>query len=172
MPQKLWEADYQTKIKSNLYEFENFLSKKFNYKPKKNYKNLFNWTIKKPELFWSSIWEYSNVKGFKNDKFHFPKEIIKSKFLFKSKLNYSENLLSKNDNSKAVTFISENGYREEKSWRQLNNNTLRLINFFKENKIRKKDRIAAYTVNQIETVEGFLATSAIGAIWSSCSPDF
>ena len=81
-------------------------------------------------------------------------------------------MLSKSDNSKAVTFISENGYREEKSWNELNNNTLKLIKFLKDNKIKEKDRIAAYTANQIETVESFLATSAIGAIWSSCSPDF
>ncbi|MBD1155791.1 acetoacetate--CoA ligase [Pelagibacterales bacterium SAG-MED16] len=172
MPHKLWEANSQTKSKSNLFEFEKFLAKKFNYTPKKNYKKLYNWTIENPKLFWSSIWEFSNIKGIKNDKFHFPKEIFKSKFLVKSKLNYAENLLSKNDNSKAVTFISENGYREEKSWNELNNNTLKLINFFKKNKIKEKDRIAAYTVNQIETVESFLATSAIGAIWSSCSPDF
>ena len=45
-------------------------------------------------------------------------------------------------------------------------------NFLKEIKIKEKDRVAAYTANQIETVESFLATSAIGAIWSSCSPDF
>ena len=172
MPQKLWEANSQTKSKSNLFEFEKFLAKKFNYTPKKNYKKLYNWTIENPKLFWSSIWEFSNIKGIKNDKFHFPKEIFKSKFLVKSKLNYAENLLSKNDNSKAVTFISENGYREEKSWNELNNNTLKLIKFFKDNKIKEKDRIAAYTANQIETVESFLATSAIGAIWSSCSPDF
>ena len=172
MPHKLWEANSKTKSKSNLFEFEKFLAKKFNYTPKKNYKKLYNWTIENPKLFWSSIWEFSNIKGIKNDKFHFPKEIFKSKFLVKSKLNYAENLLSKNDNSKAVTFISENGYREEKSWNELNNNTLKLINFFKKNKIKEKDRIAAYTANQIETVESFLATSAIGAIWSSCSPDF
>ena len=172
MPHKLWEANSQTKSKSNLFEFEKFLAKKFNYTPKKNYNKLYNWTIENPKLFWSSIWEFSNIKGIKNDKFHFPKEIFKSKFLVKSKLNYAENMLSKNDNSKAVTFISENGYREEKSWNELNNNTLKLINFFKKNKIKEKDRIAAYTVNQIETVESFLATSAIGAIWSSCSPDF
>ncbi len=172
MPQKLWEASAKIKSKSNLFEFEKFLSKKFNYKPKKNYKKLFDWTIKNPKLFWSSIWEFSNIKGTKNDKFHFPKEIIKSKFLVKSKLNYAENLLSKNDYTKAVTFISENGFREEKSWNELNNNTLKLIKFFKDNKIKEKDRIAAYTANQIETVESFLATSAIGAIWSSCSPDF
>ncbi len=172
MPQKLWEANPQMKIESNLFNFEKFLSKKFNYKPKKNYKKLFNWTIKNPKLFWSSIWEFSNVKGVKNDKFYFPKEIIKSKFLVKSKLNYAENLLSKNDNSKAVTFISENGYREEKSWKKLNCNTLKLISFLKKNGIVEGDRVAAYTVNQIETVESFLATSSLGAIWSSCSPDF
>ncbi len=172
MSQKLWEADFQTKRKSNLFEFEKFLAKKFNYSSTKNYKKLFNWSIKNPKLFWSSIWEYANIKGIKNDKFFFPKEIIKSKFLVKSKLNYAENLLSKNDNSKAITFISENGYREERSWKELNNNTFKLINFLIENKIKEKDRIAAYTVNQIETVESFLATSAIGAIWSSCSPDF
>ena len=90
----------------------------------------------------------------------------------RSKLNYAENLLSKNDYTKAVTFISENGFREEKSWNELNNNTLKLIKFFKDNKIKENDRIAAYTANQIETVESFIATSAIGAIWSSCSPDF
>ncbi len=172
MPQKLWEADTQTKSKSNLFEFEKFLAKKFNYLPQKNYKKLFNWTINNPEHFWSSIWEFSNIKGYKNDKYYFPKEIIKSKFLVKSKLNYAENLLSKNDDSKAVTFISENGYRKEKSWKDLNNHSLKLINFFKKNKIKEKDRIAAYTANQIETVESFIATSAIGAIWSSCSPDF
>jgi len=172
MPQKLWEADSQTKSKSNLYNFEKFLAKKFNYKPEKNYKKLFNWTIKNPKLFWTSIWEFSNIKGIKNNKFHFPKEIIKSKFFLRSKLNYAENLLPKNDNSKAVTFISENGYREEKSWKELNKNTLKLINFLKEIKIKENDRVAAYTANQIETVESFLATSAIGAIWSSCSPDF
>ena len=172
MPQKLWEANSQIKSKSILFKFEKFLANKFNYKPEKNFKKLFNWTIKNPKLFWSSMWEFSKIKGIKNNKFHFPKEIIKSKFLVKSKLNYAESLLSKNDNSKAVTFVSENGYREEKSWNELNKNTLKLIKFFKDNKIKEKDRIAAYTANQIETVESFLATSAIGAIWSSCSPDF
>ncbi len=172
MTKKLWEASLLQKRNSNLFEFEKFLAKKFNYTPEKNFRKLFNWTIKNPKMFWSSIWEYSNLKGIKNYKFYLPKDIMKSKFLVQSKLNYAENLLSKNDNSKAVTFISENGYREEKSWKELNNNTLKVINFLKKIKIKEKNRVAAYTVNQIETVESFLATSAIGAIWSSCSPDF
>ena len=84
MPQKLWEADSKTKTKSNLFEFEKFLAKKFNYDAKKNYKKLFDWTIKHPKSFWSSVWEFSNIKGIKKDEFYFPKEIIKSKFLIKS----------------------------------------------------------------------------------------
>jgi len=172
MPLKLWEAELSTKNKSNLYKFEKFLSNKFNYKASKNYNNIFNWSIKNLDLFWSSIWDYTNVKGKKNNKFNFTKEFIKNKFLVKSKLNFAENLLSKNDNSKAITFISETGYREVKTWKELYTNVSKLIDFFRKNKISEKDRIAAYMSNQIETVECFLAASTIGAIWSSCSPDF
>ena len=63
MPHKLWEANSQTKSKSNLFEFEKFLAKKFNYTPKKNYKKLYNWTIENPKLFWSSIWEFFDIKA-------------------------------------------------------------------------------------------------------------
>ena len=172
MPQKLWEANLKVKNRSNLLKFEKFLSKKFNYKVSKNYKKIFNWSIKNLNLFWSSVWDYTNVKGKKNEKFKFTKDFLKNKFFIKSKLNFAENLLSKNDNSKAITFISETCYREVRSWKELRYNTSKLIYFFKQNKILEKDRIAAYMANQIETVECFLATSSIGAIWSSCSPDF
>ena len=172
MSQKLWEANLSTKEKSNLLKFEKFLSKKYNYKPSKNYKKLFNWSIKNLKLFWSSVWDYTKVKGEKNEKFQFRKEFIKNRFFINSKINFAENLLSKNDNSKAITFISETGYKEVRSWNELKFNTSKLINFFKQNQISEKDRIAAYMSNQIETVECFLAASTIGAIWSSCSPDF
>ena len=172
MNKKLWEASLSIKKKSNLYKFEKFISKKFNYKPKKNYKKLFNWSINNLYKFWSSVWDYTEVKGNKVEKFKYSDEFIKNKFFINSKLNFAENLLSKKDNSKAITFISENGFKEVRSWKSLNHNTSRLIHFFKKNKISKKDRIAAYMSNQIETVECFLAASTIGAIWSSCSPDF
>ena len=130
MPLKLWEANLKTKNKSNLFEFEKFLSSRFNYKPSKNYNKLFNWSIKNLRLFWSSVWDYSNIKGTKVDKFYFTKEFIKNKFFSKSKINYAENLFSKNDNSKAITFISENGYRTTRSWKNLYTNTSKLIYFF------------------------------------------
>ena len=107
MSQKMWEANSKIKSKSNFFAFEKFLAKNFNYKPEKNYKKLFNWTIRNPKHFWSSMWEFSNIKGVKNYKFHFPKEIIKSKFLVNSKLNYAENLLF------LIPFIFENSHIED-----------------------------------------------------------
>ena len=172
MKKKLWEASLNLKKKSNLFKFEKFIAKKFNYRPSINYNTLLNWSIENSDSFWSSIWDYANVKGKKVNKFKYSKEFFKNKFLVNSKLNFAENLLSKYDDTKAVTFISETGYKEVRTWKSLYINTSKLINFFKQNKIIKKDRIAAYMVNQIETVECFLATSSIGAIWSSCSPDF
>ena len=55
---------------------------------------------------------------------------------------------------------------------QLNNNVSKVYKFLKKIKIKKNDRVAAYLPNSIETVEAFLGTSSLGAIWSSCSPDF
>ena len=63
MSKKLWEASLSIKQKSNLFKFEKFLSKKFNYKINKNYSKLFKWSINNPDLFWSSVWDFTNVKG-------------------------------------------------------------------------------------------------------------
>ena len=80
--------------------------------------------------------------------------------------------MSKNDNSLAVTFISENEYKENKTWSELNVDIIKISKFLKKIGIKKNDRIAAYLPNCIETIEAFLASASIGAIWSSCSPDF
>ena len=172
MNKKLWEASKAIKNKSNLFKYEKFLQKNYNYKFSKKFNKLLKWSIINPSDFWSSIWDFTKVNGQKKLKFKYTKYLIKSRFLIGSKLNFAENLLSKKDNTKAITFISENGFREIRTWKQLYFNTSKIINFFKKNKIKSKDRIVAYLPNIIETVESFLATASIGAIWSSCSPDF
>ena len=172
MHKKLWEASLSQKKNSNLAHFEKFLNQNFKFKGKYNFKKLINWSIRKPILFWSAVWDFSKVKGIKSERYKKTKKFVDNKFLLNSKLNFSENLLSKANNEKAVTFISENGFKEVRTWKELKNNTENLSNFFLSHKISSNDRIAAYMPNQIETVECFLATSAIGAIWSSCSPDF
>ena len=173
MSKKLWEASPQLKKKSNLFQFEKFISKKFKKKFNQNYSKIWNWSIKNSPDFWNSLWDFSQIRGIKANK-----KIIKNKILFKnlflpgSKLNFTENLLAKNNKDKAITFISENGYREEKNWQELAKNVSNIQNFLKKIKIKKSDRIAAYLPNLPETVEAFLGTASIGAIWSSCSPDF
>ncbi len=172
MTMKLWEASKDQKNKSNLFRYENFLNQRYKIRFNKNYSKLHDWSIKNPEKFWSSIWDFSNVKGKKIEKFYKSKELFKNQFFLNSRLNFAENLLSKNDNSKAITFVSENGYKEIRKWNELNLNVGKISFYLKKINIKEKDRVAAYLPNLIETVESFLATVSIGAIWSSCSPDF
>ncbi|MDC2999755.1 acetoacetate--CoA ligase [Candidatus Pelagibacter sp.] len=172
MPKKLWEPSKGVIKNSNLFAYEKFISKYYKYNFSRNYTKLLKWSVKNPEDFWNSIWKYFEVIGIKTNKFKLTKDLINSKFFVNSKLNFTENLLVKNSNQKAITFVSENGYREQKSWKELNIDVKKIITFYKKINISENDRIAAYTPNQIETVECFLSASAIGSIWSSCSPDF
>jgi acetoacetyl-CoA synthetase len=173
MNQKLWEASPSQKKKSLLSNYEQFISKKFKKNFNQKYENILKWSIKNPGNFWSSIWEFSKVKGFKSKlKIKKSKIFYKNTFLPNSKLNFAENLLSKNNKDKAITFISENGFRQEKNWHELNIRVSKISKFLKDIKINKGDRVVAYLPNCIETVEAFIASSALGAIWSSCSPDF
>ncbi len=168
----LWRANKSQKNKSNLFKYEKFLYTKHKYKVTQKFNNLHKWSINNPLKFWSSIWEFAKIKGYKNDKIEKSNIFYKNRFLKNSKLNFAENLLSKNDNSKAITFLSENGYKNIRTWKQLNLNVRKLVTFFNFLKIKNRDRIAAYMPNVTETVESFIATSTIGSIWSSCSPDF
>ena len=132
MTKKLWQAKLGTILNSNLYMYEQYISKKFNIKFNKKYKKILNWSIENSEEFWSSIWDFCKVKGIKSKKkINKSKVFYKNIFLPKSKLNFAENLLVKNDISKAITFISENGFREERSWKNLKKNVNKL-NFKKK----------------------------------------
>ena len=168
----LWKAKQSQKNISNLFRYEKFLFSKYKLKISQKYSKLLKWSIDNPKKFWSSIWDFAEVKGLKSQKYEKSNIFFKNKFLKNSKLNFAENLLSKNDNSKAITFVNENGIKKVRTWKELNKNVYKLITFFRSIKIKEKDRIAAYLPNLIETVESFIATSAIGSIWSSCSPDF
>jgi acetoacetyl-CoA synthetase len=173
MTQKLWKPSLNQKKNSNLFKFENYISKKFNKIFNNDFQKILDWSIKNSPEFWSSFWDFTKINGIKSSK-----KIKKSKVFYKnlflpgSKLNFANNLLAKKDKKKAVTFISENSFREERSWQKLNQNTNKLVQFLKSKKIKQKDRVVAYMPNTIEAVEAFISATAIGAVWSSCSPDF
>tara|TARA_B100001142_G_scaffold63681_1_gene62962 strand:+ start:461 stop:796 length:336 start_codon:yes stop_codon:yes gene_type:complete len=111
MTKKLWQASLSQKKNSNLFAFENYISKKFNKKFNNDFQKILNWSIKNSSEFWSSYWDFAKIDGIKNSK-----KIKKSKVFYKnlflpgSKLNFANNLLAKNDKKKAATFISENGF--------------------------------------------------------------
>jgi len=139
MKKKLWEASLKNKLNSNLHNYEKYISKKFNKDFNRKYEKILMWSIKNPGDFWSSIWDFSKIKGIKSKiKIKKSKIFYKNSFLPKSKLNYTENLLSKKDKTKAITFISENRFREERNWESLNHNISKLNVFLKKLILEKK----------------------------------
>ena len=169
MNKVLWQPSKKKKQNSLLKEFSTFL----NLKSDINFKDLWKWSIKNPEEFWSKFWDYSKIIGEKG------KEIIKknktfnqTKFFPDSKINYTENILKKKTNEIAIHFLSETGFEESITWHDLYEKVCKFSAYLKELDLKKGDRVAAYVPNKIETVISFLACAKNGIIWSSCSPDF
>ena len=169
MEKPLWQPSEKKKQNSLLEDFSKFI----NFKSDKNFKNLWEWSVKNPEKFWSEFWDYSKVIGDKG------KEIIKknkifnqTKFFPDSKINYAENILKKKNDDTAIHFLSEKGFEENITWKDLYIKVCKLSAYLKTLDLQKGDRVAAYVPNKIETVICFLACAKNGIIWSSCSPDF
>ena len=169
MKKPLWQPSEQRKQDSLLEDFSKFV----NFKSDKTFKNLWQWSIKNPENFWSKFWDYSKIIGEKG------KEIIREnkifnqvKFFPDSKINYAENILKKRIDEVAINFLSENGFEESITWKELYKKVCKFSFYLKTLDLKKGDRIAAYVPNKIESVISFLACAKNGIIWSSCSPDF
>ncbi len=164
---KLWTASNKN---NNIKTFTSSLKKNLKFS---SYCDLHKWSVEYKDDFWREIWKFTKIIGeIKGKVYLHNKEFIKCKFFENSKINYSENCLSKDDNTNAIIFYSENNLRKSFSWKQLREKVFKLSYFFKNNNIKKFDRIAAVLPNIPETVVSFLATAQIGAIWTSCSSDF
>ena len=138
-----------------------------------DFDKIWKWSVVNPQIFWKSIWDFTKVKGeLGNILLHESNTFFKNKFFPDAKLNYAENLLKKNNSDPAIIFKSENGYKDILSWKNLNLNVSQISNWMKFNGIKKGDRVAAYLPNIPETVIAYISTSVLGAVWSSCSPDF
>ena len=129
--------------------------------------------VKNQEEFWSKFWDYSKIIGDKG------KEVIRknkifneTKFFPDSKINYAENILKKKTNDCAINFLSETGFEESITWKDLYEKVCKFSSYLKTLDLKKGDRVAAYVPNKIESIISFLACAKNGIIWSSCSPDF
>jgi len=169
----LWKLKEDKINKTNLFLYSEFIRKSLKVDTKGDFNKLWKWSIENPKIFWKSIWDFTKVKGdLGNLILDDSKIFYKNKFFPDSMINYAENLLKKNDSSSAIIFKSENGYKTVLSWQDLNVKVAQVSNWMRSYKINKGDRVAAYLPNIPETVIAYLSTSVIGAIWSSCSPDF
>ncbi len=169
MNKPLWEPSQKLKENSLLHDFCKFIG----FQSKFNFKDIWKWSIDNPEKFWSSFWDYSKIIGDKG-KIILKKDKIfnKSKFFPEAKLNYSENILKKRTDEIAINFLSEKGFEEQITWKELYDKVCSFSSYLKSLDIKKGDRVAAYVPNKIETIICFLACAKNGIIWSSCSPDF
>ena len=169
----LWKPKAKEIESSLLNLFFNHLEKNNYLKNNRIFLDLWNWTIKNPDIFWSEFWNFSKIIGDKGKRVIDKDKIFnKSKFFSDSKVNYTENILKKRSNDVAINFFSETGFEEKISWNSLYEKVCKFSFYLKSLGLQKGDRVAAYVPNKIETVISFLACAKNGIIWSSCSPDF
>ncbi len=140
-----------------------------------SYDELHKWSITEIEDFWLSIVEFFKIEFDKppSSVYRFDKNFIETLWFTDSKISYSRNVF-KNDNLKtpAIKYQDENGDYFEITWNSLKLKTLEFQKILIKNNIQIGDRVVAYCSNTPEVVSAFLAVNSIGAIWSSCSPDF
>ncbi len=169
----LWSPSDERIKSSQMYKFIKIINQKHNINIK-NFSDLHNWSIKNKIDFWSIIWDFFDVIGSKGTKPYIEpiNKMPGSKFFPNGKVNYAENMLSGDISGPSIVFKSENKIRKEVSWKELKAQVAALANFLKTLGVTKGDRVAAYMPNMPETVIMMLASSSLGAIFSSASPDF
>ena len=171
---KLYEPT-DSKIKStNIFNYINFINKQFN-KKFSNYQSLWKWSIKNTENFWDSIVNFFQVPLVKGKNFLVLKKnqnFIKNIFFNDSQTNYYQMISQNNSDNLALHFIGENNFEEKISYKELNIRVNALCNFFYGKGIKRGDVIVGILPNCPDAVISFLASAKIGAVWSSCSPDF
>ena len=173
MKSYLWKISDEKLNKTNLAFYSNFIKQHYKVNLGNDFNKIWKWSIDNTDKFWKSIWDFTEVKGKLGNILLEESDIfIENKFFPNTELNYGENLLKKNNTESAIIFKSENGYKKVLSWKDLNLNVAQISFWMKSNGIKKGDRIAAYLPNIPETVTAYISSAVLGAIWSSCSPDF
>ncbi len=169
----MWKPTEEQINNSQMRDYMQLVNQKFGLSLKK-YSQLYDWSIEKAEDFWGSFWEYSQIIH------HSPySQVVDdlgkmpgAKWFNGATLNFSENLLCYRDDKIAILFQGEDGTQSSLTYKELHDQVSSLARSMREIGIVKNDRVAGFMPNIPETIITMLATASIGAIWSSCSPDF
>jgi len=156
-----------------MYRFTGFINEKYN-KNFDDYESLYQWSIQNIPHFWSAMWEFAEIKA--SQPYH---EVIDdlnkmpgAKWFSGVRLNFAENLLRYRDDEVALIFKGEAHDSVKMTYAELYDEVARLAKALKDNGVQKGDRVVGFMPNMPETIIATLAATSLGAIWSSCSPDF
>ncbi len=139
-----------------------------------DYAALYRWSVDNIDKFWVSVWRFGGVVASRewDEALIDGDKMPGARWFTGARLNFAENLLRRRDERCAMVFRSETGLRRELSFAGLYDQVARLSRALRAEGVAPGDRVAAFMPNLPETAIAMLATTSIGAVWSSCSPDF
>ena len=171
-PSSLWTPSTQQIENSPMREFADYCSSRHSLNLE-DYSALHLWSISEPEQFWDGLWDFCEVIGDKGNAIISDGDRMPgAQFFPEAKLSFAENLLRRKGSSPAIIFRGEDKVKSKLSWDELHELVSKLQQAFVEQGVKSGDRIAAMVPNVPETIACMLAANSLGAVWSSCSPDF
>jgi len=179
----LWTPSESEILASRLHQFQQFVRERFGGPESEDYESLHRWSLDHRGSFWSAVWEFGDVlgtPGTRGDDAYVPgPHMTDARWFPGGALNFAENLLRPAEcgatafgNSLAIVSLTELGHETNLTRNELLAQATAFARFFQRQGLRAGDRVAAVVPNTPEAIIAFLGTVAIGAIWSSCSPDF
>ncbi|MGK2741575.1 acetoacetate--CoA ligase [Tepidicaulis sp. LMO-SS28] len=172
MSAPLWKPSAARAARTNLATFMRRAAARHDA-PISSYDAFHAWSVAEREKFWSLTWDEMEVIGKKGGIFLEDGEKMPGATFFpEARLNFAENLLRQTGAAPALYFRVEDGPLSIWSWSDLYENVSRLAQAFRAWGLKPGDRVAAFMPNCPETIAAMLAAASIGAVWSSCSPDF
>jgi len=173
MRNPIWTPSEDRKKHANLTDFMRQASENY-HRQFLSYDELHDWSINYPTEFWAFLWQYLGIKASRqyDSVITTAQHMMHTRWFTGARLNFAENLLRYRDNRTAIIFKGENKETVHMTYAELYDNVVRVAESLKQMEVGAKDRVAGFMPNMPETVIAMLATTSIGAMWSSCSPDF
>lgn len=166
--QPLWIPSHEAMKRSHLIGYQTFIGK-----DDLTYHQLWEWSVKEIGAFWSTAWDYCGLVGSQgNQAFVSAQHMRDCNFFPQAQLNVVETLLKNADDRLACVFVGEDNRRQTITRKELKDLVGRISNALRAHGVTKGDRVTGYVPNMIESIATMMATASLGAVWSSCSPDF
>ncbi len=173
MNDTLWEPPQERIRNSNLTSFMATVTADWDV-TLSEYPTLYQWSVDEPEKFWRSLWSFARIVGDASGSATLTDgdRMPGASWFPEARLNFAENLLRRRDDGDAIVFWGETKVRRRVSFRELYERVSQLAGALRHEGVGPGDRVAGYLPNMPEAVIAMLATTSLGAVWSSCSPDF